>query len=403
MIGQTKTDTISFTLHCLESEVYVEEDLSNQLDSIYAKYGFNDIDLITHIDKAIIFGHTDSKGSEKSNQKLSLERAEYVYSSINVDQDYNNNVVLGFGETKPIADNATKEGRDKNRRVEVMLIYTQKKVEKAQEISKTIPRDTIITFEDGTQLKINVNDYRLVKNCLKYERKTSLYDLFDDLATNEDDRTYYNFGKVSIRWCNTKCLESKITLSVKVPDTLIKAYLKEIKLFVKTLRSQQAKLQKHRDNIWYIDAYTYCPFEWQACRIWCATKGGSAGRKKRVKFVTKDGYRIIAASYSHGTMSKFKKIKSPRRKIKFKTTCPGELPYVSIIAVHNNSLDTVYYMSGQETTIDYSRRCFNCVDREEVVGKFIGIKIHKRLLRRKYIFRQKNVETKIMRKIKIED
>jgi hypothetical protein len=248
-------------------------------------------------------------------------------------------------------------------------------------------------------LKLNLYDYQLIKHCLKYERKTSLYDLFEDLTTNEDDNTYYNFGKVSIKWCNTQCLSNRVTLSVKVPDTLIKAYLKEIKLFVKTLKNQSAKLQKHKDNIWYIDASTYCPFEWMNCRFRCGTGGGNNQRGKRVRYVAKDGYRIIAASYSHGSMSKFKKIKRPKRKIKFKTTCPGALPYVSIVAVNKNSLDTIYYASGTEETISYKRRCLNCKDKNIVVGIFLGIKIHKRLLRRKYIFRASDYKNRLGRRI----
>lgn len=102
VIGQVKTDTIHFTLHCLENEVFVEENLSDQIDSVYAKYGFNDIDYVTKFEKVIVFGHTDSKGSKKSNQLLSQQRAEFVLNSLNRDFNGGEDVVLGFGETKPI-------------------------------------------------------------------------------------------------------------------------------------------------------------------------------------------------------------------------------------------------------------------------------------------------------------
>jgi hypothetical protein len=102
-------------------------------------------------------------------------------------------------------------------------------------------------------------------------------------------------------------------------------------------------------------------------------------------------------------MEKFRKIKKPRRRITFKTTCPGSLPKVSIVAVHENNLDTIYYASGTEETIAYKRRCLNCKDMSVVVGKFLGIKIHKRVLRRKYIFRKENMQIKIIRKVKIDN
>jgi hypothetical protein len=398
--GQVKTDTIHFTLHCLENEIFVEENLSEQIDSVYAQYGFNDIDYVTKFERVVVFGHTDSKGSKKSNQLLSQQRAEYVLSSLNRDFNGGQTTILGFGETSPVADNKTTEGRDKNRRVEVTIVYTQQKVVKDNVPLKTVYRDTVIIFEDSSQLKINIHDYNLIKHCLKYQRKTDLYDLFDDLAVNEsDNNNYYNFGKVTIRWCHTECLSNRLVLSVRVPDTLVKAYLKEIKTYVKQLKKQQAKLQKHKDNHWYIDATTYCPFDWQACRWRCGTGGVDREREKRVRYVAKDGYRIVAASYSHGSMSKFRRIKRPKRKIRFKTTCPRSLPYVSIVAVNKNSLDTIYYASGNEESIEYKRRCLNCKDRRVVVAKFLGIKIHKRLLRRKYIFRAKDYKNKVVRRI----
>ncbi|WP_153448527.1 OmpA family protein [Vibrio algicola] len=67
-----------------------------------------------------IVGHTDSSGSEAYNQKLSQQRAQSAADYlVSQDVDANRIVVKGEGETGPIADNATAEGREKNRRVEV--------------------------------------------------------------------------------------------------------------------------------------------------------------------------------------------------------------------------------------------------------------------------------------------
>jgi OmpA-OmpF porin, OOP family len=72
--------------------------------------------------KASIVGHTDSVGSEKSNEKLSLKRAEKVKSLL-IEQgvEANRLSASGKGESSPIASNATKEGRAENRRIEVSL------------------------------------------------------------------------------------------------------------------------------------------------------------------------------------------------------------------------------------------------------------------------------------------
>jgi len=399
LIGQVKLDTIHFTLYCLENEIFIEENLSEQIDSVYAKYGFNDIDYKTKFEKIIVFGHTDSKGSKKSNQILSQQRAEFVLNSLNRDFNAGEDIALGFGETKPNADNHSEEGRRKNRRVEVTIVYSQVKITKDPLSPKNLYRDTLITFEDGTLLKINLYDYGLIKDCLKYERKTSLLDLFYDLDYNESDYyNYYNFGKVSVKWCNTKCLSSMITLSVKVSDTLVKEYSKEIKQFVKQLKKQNAKFQKHKDNKWYIDVITSCPFEWSYCRFRCGTRGVKL-KEKKVRYVVKDGYRIIAASYSHGVMTNFRKINRPKRKIKFKTTCPGSLPNLGIIVIKNNHIDTIYIASGTEKLIEYKRRCLNCKDKNDFERGFLGIKVYKRLLRRKYIFRESNFNEKKFKKV----
>jgi outer membrane protein OmpA-like peptidoglycan-associated protein len=68
--------------------------------------------------KIEIRGHTDNVGSEESNHTLSHKRAQAVLEELaknGVSRD--RMTAMGFGETQPIADNATKEGRAKNRRV----------------------------------------------------------------------------------------------------------------------------------------------------------------------------------------------------------------------------------------------------------------------------------------------
>jgi outer membrane protein OmpA-like peptidoglycan-associated protein len=73
--------------------------------------------------KIKIFGHTDNIGSESDNQKLSEARAEAIYQyllSKNVNQSRMS--FLGLGESQPVADNETEEGRQKNRRTEFILI-----------------------------------------------------------------------------------------------------------------------------------------------------------------------------------------------------------------------------------------------------------------------------------------
>jgi OOP family OmpA-OmpF porin len=74
--------------------------------------------------KVEVGGHTDAVGSEIAKQKISEKRAEsakkYIMDKFNISG--NRLMVKGYGSQKPIADNKTKEGRAKNRRVEFRVI-----------------------------------------------------------------------------------------------------------------------------------------------------------------------------------------------------------------------------------------------------------------------------------------
>lgn len=65
-------------------------------------------------------GHTDNVGSPEANRKLSQDRAEAVVNYLVAKKgvDAKRLSAKGFGDTKPIADNKTKKGQARNRRVD---------------------------------------------------------------------------------------------------------------------------------------------------------------------------------------------------------------------------------------------------------------------------------------------
>ena len=75
-----------------------------------------------------IEGHTDSIGSESYNQKLSLQRATSVAEAMIAKYDIPPERVFieGYGELRPIDTNKTPEGRNRNRRVDILLIVPKK-------------------------------------------------------------------------------------------------------------------------------------------------------------------------------------------------------------------------------------------------------------------------------------
>jgi OOP family OmpA-OmpF porin len=87
-----------------------------------------------HVKKLSIEGHASAEGDPKKNKKLSDDRAKSVMDHLVKKEgiDAARLVAKGWGIEKPIADNATEDGREKNRRVEFLVVeqdITAKKVE----------------------------------------------------------------------------------------------------------------------------------------------------------------------------------------------------------------------------------------------------------------------------------
>ena len=70
--------------------------------------------------RVLIEGHTDSIGSDAYNQRLSERRAMAVADYMESEGIEASRITTkGWGKTKPVASNKTKEGRAQNRRVEI--------------------------------------------------------------------------------------------------------------------------------------------------------------------------------------------------------------------------------------------------------------------------------------------
>ncbi|TWR29666.1 OmpA family protein [Mucilaginibacter pallidiroseus] len=74
----------------------------------------------------LIVGHTDNTGSDSHNMDLSIRRAESVKSYVAAGGVANSRLtVQGKGESEPIADNSTVDGRAQNRRVEIVIVANE--------------------------------------------------------------------------------------------------------------------------------------------------------------------------------------------------------------------------------------------------------------------------------------
>ena len=81
------------------------------------------------IEAVIVEGHTDDQGATAFNQKLSEKRAEAVKAELIANGvDASLIKTVGYGESKPVASNATREGRAMNRRVEIKVDAKARKI-----------------------------------------------------------------------------------------------------------------------------------------------------------------------------------------------------------------------------------------------------------------------------------
>jgi outer membrane protein OmpA-like peptidoglycan-associated protein len=105
------------------------------LDKISANLNQNPNSLID------VYGHTDSTGTPPHNQILSENRARTVGDYLTTQGVSAARIrTQGFAATLPIADNATPEGRAKNRRVEIKIVpITQDQVRAAREANVPVP------------------------------------------------------------------------------------------------------------------------------------------------------------------------------------------------------------------------------------------------------------------------
>lgn len=108
---------------CFEVNSYaLKGEHYSQLDSI-SKF------LLAHPSLEVsVSGHTDNTGNERHNVALSTRRAEVVAEYLISKGTHDERIIYeGLGSSQPLRGNDTKEGRSKNRRVEILMRNPQKK------------------------------------------------------------------------------------------------------------------------------------------------------------------------------------------------------------------------------------------------------------------------------------
>ncbi|HEV8512573.1 MAG TPA: OmpA family protein, partial [Cyclobacteriaceae bacterium] len=122
-------------------------------------------------------GHTDSDGSDSFNMQLSRERVGVVQRYL-IERGVSQNKIRKdyYGKTRPIASNATTEGKQKNRRVEIMLTVSTSEKQPSNEVanadtdqvtSSELPCSSIIHQTEKKVLYFNSGKHELTTSSLQ--------------------------------------------------------------------------------------------------------------------------------------------------------------------------------------------------------------------------------------------
>jgi hypothetical protein len=171
-LGQTLTmkKSVFFDSNKYNLKHTDKQTIENALDSLSNEIVF----------KIIIFGNTDNTADSIYNLKLSDRRTASVKKHL-ISKGIDKKIITAnyFGEYKPVASNESVEGKQKNRRVDVIFQFRHKVAPKPVLVD-TIPkpvintdtcegRDTTIILKQGTQLVFNRCEYLEIKDCLEYK------------------------------------------------------------------------------------------------------------------------------------------------------------------------------------------------------------------------------------------
>jgi len=141
----------------------VKKAFFSQLDEI----GKALVDLKMHRYLVSVDGHTDSDGPGAYNMQLSIRRANSIKNHLTArfEVPFLDMKTTGWGETKPIRENTTKEGKTANRRVEFIISLSRKRVEKPEIYTQLAHSDGIsaLAFSPDSRALISGSEDKSIK------------------------------------------------------------------------------------------------------------------------------------------------------------------------------------------------------------------------------------------------
>lgn len=196
------------------------------------------------IKRIVTKGNTDSDADSLYNQALSERRTDAVTNYL-VNKKVAKSLFTkeSFGELKPITANDSDEGKQKNRRVDIIVVYTEKKIKPAPVVEKkdSVPsiikpqpvvtkdpctKDTVIQLKSGIQLQFNLCEYLSMKDCMDIQEIMDPETAMNEGLTTEDVQMMpmascgmINFQVADSPECKGGCFNKPVKVRFPVPKT----------------------------------------------------------------------------------------------------------------------------------------------------------------------------------------
>lgn len=321
------------------------------------------------IKRIVTKGNTDSDADSLYNQALSERRTDAVTNYL-VTKKVAKSLFTkeSYGELKPITSNDSDTGKQKNRRVDIIVVYTVKKEPKpAPVIEKkdTVPpkvistptvaknlctKDTIIKLKSGIELQFNLCEYLSMKDCLDIQEIMDPETAMNEGLTTEDVQMMpmascgmINFQVADRPECKGGCFNKPVKVRFPVPKSncMPCANGRSPRMFDVNAdgtwsRANEPLKKVTLNGIEYYQYEVSCPNTKKNCD--CNVDA------KKVKLKTSRKYKIVSLQLSNDcpfTISSFK-VKKYRKNVTKKSRIPCYMGASKVHAVLlNRAGDTI--------------------------------------------------------------
>jgi len=380
-------NTLRTSLHFEVNQTLLTEQQQQQLSSFISNI---DADRIKRIH---IFGHTDSVGSIDYNLRLSEKRSlaamDYLFTK-NIPA--NTIRMHANGESKPTASNKSPEGRQSNRRTNIVVQLNPIIQSTAELPADTIvpapepcQKDTTFTLPQGTVVTMNACDLSKIKDCFSLEEYNNGASLQQSNVTTmtREGQPLISGGMFNITLCEGVCATIRLPVRRDCTNNRIMSpwRMNRNGTWTRTPR-QQLKLVK-------VDGKEF--HEVNMCRSGGFNCDAYVLNPPKIKVVTKNNLHLIEAKLSFDcppAMMVASSEKERGKKAIFRAFCPRSEPMLYAKVV-NKKGDTLVMDFRPAKEVD-KREMFGRCTKRKVIKKVVFFNVHEKSIYRKYMLKEDN-------------